>query len=225
MITRPIDASNDLKSELSDINPKLYVVQSPLIEIKPRKFELPPKKYDGVILTSQNAIKSLGDCIDSLSGKKAYCVGEKTSELAKAKGIDVIAFARNSEDLIQAIIKLQPKGGLLYFRGHEVSNDLNGLLKNQGIKIDELVVYDQNPTPLTAKAIEILATSDCIIPLYSIRTAKLFSREVSKIIHKKHTIFGISRGVIQACGLPWKSVIADPPNLQSFASQIVKIAQ
>jgi len=224
LITRPHDASDRLASELKAIIPDLNIVQSPLIEIVYQSTILEFGDFEAIIVTSQNALKSLGNTINSLKGKATYCVGTQTAKIAQSYGLNVVTKEHQVEDLISHLATLKPQTRLLYLRGKYVTTDLKNHLKQCGLIVVEKLVYEQNPKTLSTQAIELLNSEDCLIPLYSIRTAKILTQECNKRSFRNNTIFCISQSISDAFTLNWKKVIADPPTEMSFPHQIAKIS-
>jgi len=70
----------------------LDAVTAPLFEIEPLEWEAPEAgSFDGVLLTSANAVRSAGEQIRELRGLPAYAVGQATADAAREAGFDVAA--------------------------------------------------------------------------------------------------------------------------------------
>jgi len=64
----------------------------PLFTVEPVAWEAPEAVgFDGLLLTSANALRCGGDGLEALRGLKAYAVGEATAEAARAAGFDITA--------------------------------------------------------------------------------------------------------------------------------------
>jgi uroporphyrinogen-III synthase len=80
--------------------------------------------------------------------------------------------------LVSAIAAEQTKGPLLYVRGRDSAGDLAKTLISLGVMVDELVVYEQQATPLNTAAEALLAEGRSVIaPVFSPRTAGLLAGE------------------------------------------------
>lgn len=62
----------------------------PLFEVGPVAWQAPePSGFDGLLLTSANAIRQAGNKLNHLRGLPVYAVGEATARAARAAGFDV----------------------------------------------------------------------------------------------------------------------------------------
>jgi uroporphyrinogen-III synthase len=62
----------------------------PLFEIEPVEWRAPaPGGFDGLLLTSANALRQAGDKLESLRALKAYVVGKATADAARKAGLDI----------------------------------------------------------------------------------------------------------------------------------------
>ena len=70
----------------------LDAVATPLFEVEPLDWDVPEASgFDGVLLTSANALRHGGDGLQALRGLKAYAVGDATAQAAREAGFDVAA--------------------------------------------------------------------------------------------------------------------------------------
>jgi uroporphyrinogen-III synthase len=68
----------------------LEPVIAPLFRIEPLEWTPPdPSRFDGLLLTSANAVRQAGRGLDSLRDLRAYCVGEATAAAATEAGLQV----------------------------------------------------------------------------------------------------------------------------------------
>ena len=68
----------------------LDAVALPLFEIEPVAWEAPEASgFDGLLLTSANAVRHGGGQLSTLRGLRVYAVGEATAEAARAAGFDI----------------------------------------------------------------------------------------------------------------------------------------
>src|SRR5690349_3328000 len=64
----------------------------PLFEVEPVEWQAPePAGFDGLLLTSANAVRQAGVQLERLRGLKAYAVGGATAEAARKAGFDIAA--------------------------------------------------------------------------------------------------------------------------------------
>ena len=77
----------------------LQAIAAPLFEIESIDWEPPdPSSFDGLLLTSANAVRQAGDKLIQLRGLKAYAVGETTAEAARDAGLDIAATGDSGVD-------------------------------------------------------------------------------------------------------------------------------
>jgi len=70
----------------------LEAIAIPLFEIEPVEWQAPDAgSFDGLLLTSTNAVTSAGEQIDLLRGLRVYAVGDATAEAARGAGFDIAA--------------------------------------------------------------------------------------------------------------------------------------
>ena len=206
LLTRPIEASIRIQGELLAINNQLDICISPLIEIQYPTYDFPQQQYSGYVFTSENAILSLLSKGVNLGRVNVYCVGNQTRAQANIAGYNVIQTFNRVEEMVMEKSEFPDK--LFYFRGEHVSRDLKLVLGNMGIEVEELIVYNQQECPLAKEALTLLSEKPCLIPLYSARTARLFSNEVKEIPAKGQLIFCMSENIKQGIALDWETRVA-----------------
>ena len=70
----------------------LEVRRLPLFEVRPLPWTAPdPSRFDGLLLTSANAVRHAGDGLARLSALPVHAVGEATAEAARQAGLRVVA--------------------------------------------------------------------------------------------------------------------------------------
>jgi uroporphyrinogen-III synthase len=68
----------------------LHAVAVPLFEIEPVAWDAPEAGgFDGLLLTSANAVRSAGEQLEELRGLPVYAVGEATAGAAREAGFEV----------------------------------------------------------------------------------------------------------------------------------------
>lgn len=96
-------------------------------------------------------------------------------ECATKEGFNAVDGGGTAESLAQRIIAERPCAPCLYLRGEHISQDVSKSLNLAGIDTYEEVIYQQNVTPLTEEALELLSSGRRIIlPIFSARSAELF---------------------------------------------------
>jgi uroporphyrinogen-III synthase len=83
----------------------LNAVAIPLFEIEPVQWLAPePGGFDGLLITSANAIRAAGEQLRELRGLKVYAVGDATAEVARAAGFDIVAVGESGVDRLLSSI-------------------------------------------------------------------------------------------------------------------------
>jgi uroporphyrinogen-III synthase len=83
----------------------LEAIAAPLFEIEPVAWDVPdPTSFDGLLLTSANALRHGGPGIEALRGLPVYAVGESTAEAARSAGFIIARTgASGLDDLLDSI--------------------------------------------------------------------------------------------------------------------------
>ena len=174
----------------------------------PTKFE----DYDGIIMTSMNAVVSLGlnaPARDLLVDKPFYCVGEHTKQKILGLGAQNVDICEpTGEDLSKAMQKaniLNKDDGqkLLYMRGRNIAFDIKAaLLETKGKdgplgSVEEVMCYEARAVDRFSPNIQELLEPDNIglMTFFSKRTAevfvKLWNEEIEKEAGYKDGIKGV----------------------------------
>ena len=97
---------------------RLDAIAHPLFEVSPVAWQAPElSSFDGLLLTSANALRHGGDGLEALRGLKAYAVGEATAGLAREAGFDIAA---TGEAGVQRLLaSIEPDLRLLHLCGAE----------------------------------------------------------------------------------------------------------
>ena len=162
LLTRPIERSHDFAKMLG-IAVRIEI--SPVIKIIPAQSDVNIKGYDAVIFTSSTAIRMAGQ------GHKAWCVGMRTTQQARAAGFDAHMAGADVAEMVK-MLRQTPPQTLLYLRGKHITCDLITALPEH--RITQQVIYDQQCVDLTPKAKALLNNiQPVLVPLFSLRSARL----------------------------------------------------
>lgn len=150
------------------------ILLSPLLEIVPLAANC---DADEVVFTSTNGVaqaERLG-----LKRGRAWCVGDRTAQLARQAGFDAISAQGTVEDVLAMILAEAPRGKLAHIRGKEVRGDLGPRLRAAGIDCVDAIAYEQRPLLLRSEAkLLIEGARPVIMPLFSPRSAVLLMEQV-----------------------------------------------
>ena len=194
VVTRPLDQAEQFVSLFSasvsapecDVEDAFFI--EPLLSIGPivdDRFQvLDPKDYDGVLLTSANALHEglLKADFSGWQDRKLFVVGEQTAIRAREAGFhhvqvfaDVSALRHWFEGQhIKQNIK--EKNKILYLRGEVISADIASDLGPYGYDVDELITYRALPNVSFSSEFLAMVKSGQIggISFFSKRTAMIF---------------------------------------------------
>ncbi len=160
---------------------EVEILVSPLMEIVPVKPEALPGPEDAVIFTSVNGVEAFAEFQPGL-GRRAWCVGERTAEAARAAGFDARAGEGAAVRLPEVICREQPVPLLWHMRGRHQRGDVANVLRVLGYDCRSVVIYDQPEQPLDpAIKARLAAGEPMVAPLFSPRSAGLLAAEIKNI--------------------------------------------
>jgi len=179
----------------------LEALAVPLFKLEPLTWEAPdPGGFDGLLLTSANAVACAGEQIAKLRGLKVYSVGEATAGAAREAGFDIASTGDAGIDGLLASI--EPDLKLLQLAGEDRREP-----DNARQSITPIVVY-------RSRAVEpphIPSGSEVVALIHSSRAGRRFA----ELVHERRaiSIVAISQAAADAAGEGWKSVdIAEQPS-------------
>ena len=166
-MTRPKTAS---VAFANSVQAAVDVVVSPLIKIVPLQ-PVPTVASDAsAIFSSRNGIVVRGN------GRRAYCVGERTTDAAKSAGWDAQFAGQDADALVKSLTELRLNEPLVHVRGTHSRGDIASRLRAKGMTVSEAIAYDQQAQTLSAEAVASLqGSTPVIVPLFSPRSAALFA--------------------------------------------------
>jgi uroporphyrinogen-III synthase len=178
----------------------LEAVAIPLFEVQPVNWEAPEAAFDGLLLTSANAVRCGGEGLRSLRGLKVYAVGEATADTAREAGFDIAATGEAGVDRLLGSIEADLK--LLHLCGsdrYEPSRATQGITR--------VTVYRATPV----EAPDLSAAPGGIALIHSPRAGWRFADLV--IDRSAIRVAAISQAAADAVGEGWWTVkTAAQPN-------------
>jgi uroporphyrinogen-III synthase len=170
----------------------LDAVAVPLFEIAPVDWQAPdPGGFDGLLLTSANAVRHGGMQLHALLGLKVYAVGGATA--AAARGADFNIALTGSSGVDQLLASIDPDLRLLHLCGADRREP-----EHARQAITPLVVYRSEP-------VDIPGLPDGAVALVHSPRA---GRRLAELVKDRSavTIAAISRAAAEAAGEGWKTV-------------------
>jgi uroporphyrinogen-III synthase len=178
----------------------------PLFAVEPVAWTAPgPKGFDGLLLTSGNAIRQAGPRLGELASLPAYCVGEATAAEASAAGLDVASIGTGT---VHLLLQALP-GGLR-------------LLHLCGAHRRAPTAPRQSITPLTvyvSREVEVVPSlggaEGSVVAVHSPRAAARFASlaDLEGLRRSTIALAAISEQAAAAAGSGWEQVeAADEPS-------------
>lgn len=169
-ITRPRQSGLKTQAKLERLG--YDALLDPVIEIQEKSVAPIDKTYQGIILTSQNAVFALKEL---QSPTPILTVGDETANavIAQFPTHPVQSAGGTSDDLIKLIQKTgDPKSlPFLYLRGVDIHRPLKADLNAMGFTLDEAIVYEAQEQSIHPDNFQKVQG----ILVYSARTAQVLS--------------------------------------------------
>ena len=130
------------------LNKGIGLVEMNFIAIVPLKFEI-GELPENLIITSKNAVKILlkHSRVEEMKQKNIFCVGEKTAVFLEKHGFRVSKMANYGANLASEIISNYKKEKFIFFCGRKRNAELPDQLKNAGVDVTEVEIYDTQLKP------------------------------------------------------------------------------
>jgi len=182
----------------------LEPVVTPLFQIHPVKWIAPdPASYDGLLLTSANAIRHGGDGLEAMRGLPVYAVGEATAEAARESGFKVRKTGTGNVDDLLAAIPARLR--LMHLCGFHRRPPVD-----PPQQITTACVYRSKPA---VPPPEFRALPGHVGAVHSAAAAKRLAELVLPVERGRIRLAAISHQAAVAAGLGWQAIgIADEHN-------------
>lgn len=224
LITRSFDQSRRFSERLvKKFDNKLDISISPIIKIKPLYLNVELNSFDGIIFTSENAIKVCKK-IDISSDKKIFCVGRQTKKMAEKNGLKVSNTGKDTASLIKLLLTIKIKTRLLYLCGKNISVDLSKAFSSSDtVSVCTKAIYDQTPLKLTLNAINILSQKKpVLVPIFSERSGHILSRQFTKKMTSPRIALCFSKQIANSLvNYEYEKVLISPyPDIENLIALI-----
>jgi uroporphyrinogen-III synthase len=181
----------------------------PLFELRPLAWSLPAGPFDGLLLTSANAVRLAG----TLPDLPVHAVGQATAAAAQAAGATILSVGTGGvDDLLAA---LDPALRLLHLAGEE-----RVLPNGPRPAVHAVTVYRAEPLPLPAPS----SLGGKLLLVHSPAAGRRLSGLEGP--REDIRIAAISPAAAAACGSGWERVDAsDAPNDSALLSLAVQLCK
>jgi uroporphyrinogen-III synthase len=189
----------------------LDAIGMPLFEVEPVKWQVPdPGEFDGLLLTSANAVRHGGAGLHALETLPVYAVGAATADAAREAGFTIAQVGSGGVD--QLLASVEPGLRLL----HLVGEDRREHMEKQAIT--PVVVY--RSCAIETPDLSFAAASVALI--HSPRAGRRFAELVSE--RETIAIIAISQAAAEAAGSGWKSIqAADQPTDEALLALAARL--
>ncbi|MES2120026.1 MAG: uroporphyrinogen-III synthase [Pseudomonadota bacterium] len=189
----------------------LEAVAIPLFEVRPLAWEAPDAGgFDGLLLTSANAVRQGGKGLHKLRGLPAYAVGEATAETAREAGFDVAATGDGGVERLLDSVEADLK--LLHLCGAD--------RRNLGEARQQLTTIPVYRVDLIEA--DVSAAVGAVALIHSPRAARRFAELVRD--KESITVAAISAATAEAAGPGWEQVqVADRPSDEALLALAARL--
>lgn len=188
----------------------------PLFATEPVAWDLPNvDDFDGLLLTSANALRHIADKLPMLTCLPLFAVGQNSADYARRMGFDVRHVGSAG---IESLLEKIEARRLLWLAGE----DRTFFVQPPTMHIDCRIVYRSAALPVSNDFSQKLMEVDYVL-LHSARAASHFTSLVEDVQFQKNriSIAALSEKIAQAAGSGWASVrIAKEPTDNDLLSQL-----
>jgi len=203
LILRPKEGAEATAGRAQNLG--LDAIVDPLFAIKPLAWNSPlADGYDGLLLTSSNAVKYAGEQLSDYRDLPVLAVGETTAAAAAEAGFAVdIVGEKGVQSLVAGISKAQ-YSKLLWLAGEH-----HTAIATDSVPVTIISVYQTVALTLGSQA-QACLKSGTVAALHSVRAAQILCEQMDQLglDKRKSHIIAFSPAVAQAAGLGWKSLTA-----------------
>lgn len=206
VIIRPQPGADATAARVEDAGHEALLI--PLFAVEPVAWQLPDaKSYDGLLLTSANAVREAGPQLKAFAHLPVLAVGKVTATAAQQAGLQNLV-AGNSG--VESLLSDVSGKNLLWLTGE----DHTTFQAPESVHVDTRVVYRSVASPVPGNFAAMVLQADHVL-LHSARAAGHFASLIAAqgIEKAAVSIAALSDGIAEAAGKGWKSVhIASDPN-------------
>lgn len=216
ILTRPAGSNSGFKAGIApQARDCVDFIHSPLLEIVPIEEAGTRSDAAHAIFTSANGVKYAPEG----NKRPAFCVGEKTTQLARSHGWDAVFAGATVTALKDYVLANRPQGEIRHYSGVFVRGNVARDLSVAGLNVTNVPLYDQRLLPFSPQALAVLeGAAPVIVPLFSPRTAAHFV--AISPAHPKLYIVSMSTAVADSFSemAVARLIIAQEPTAKSMAA-------
>lgn len=185
LLTRPLESAHAFAASLDPAAlAGVRVVIAPLMGIVGTGVTPDLEGARGVIFTSANGVLHAPDG----AGRRAYCVGAKTTQHALARGWRAQQCGDTAHELVHSLQSNLPEAPLLHLAGEHTRGDIASTLTAAGVNTDHISLYTQTLLPLEPQALDALDGGPCIVPVFSPRSASHLVQQAVGHLAQAHIV-------------------------------------
>jgi len=196
-----------------------HAIVMPLFEVQPLAWDLPVVEgFDGLLLTSGNAVRQAGDKLDALGGLPIIAVGSATARVAEEKGLTIDVIGKTDVTDVLAMAHSAGHRRLLWLAGE----DRVAVSLPDELTIDIVDVYRSVALPAPEKFSQAVLQAQVVL-LHSPRAAAHFAAlcDIEAIDREPIKLAALSPAIATRAGDGWKSVIvAQAPSDNMLLAQL-----
>ncbi|WP_157971012.1 uroporphyrinogen-III synthase [Pseudogemmobacter bohemicus] len=225
--TRPEPQASRFATELGTVfGGRAEVLTAPLMRVEFLPLAVPRGDFQALVLTSEAGALAAQRLLDEgeTLPKRAFCVGDRTAEVADQAGLETVSARGDAGDLVRLITSHQADP-LLYLHGEDRAADLQAALAPLGRRVVSLVGYRQQPQALTVEARAALASGRrLILPLFSPRSVRIFLAEAGDmpLAHLQPVVISENARLILPEPLAARAELAVRPDGPSMIAAIAR---
>jgi len=198
----------------------LKVEGEPLAEVESVAWQIPDRRFDGLLVGSANVFRHGGRFLEELRDLPIHCVGETTADAARENRFTVETVGHGG--LANVVASLAGRRLKLLRPGGEARIALN---PPAGIEVTDAVVYRLRHLPIPPALARDLGRGGVVL-LHSAELARHFGAECERLDLSRAGLDAVLIGprLLPAAGEGWRAIhIADRPDdaaLLALAAQV-----
>ena len=227
LLTRPAEQSERFAAMVAARMPGQFdPILTPLMAPAFLSPDIPDLPWSSVIFTSETGVEAALRLAKpgQIFPRRAWCVGDRTTDVARSAGFDAVSAQGDAEALIALVLASHDQGPLLHLRGRDARGDIAPRLAAQGRPAHGAIVYAQDPQPLTPAArIALDGSTPVVVPLFSPRSAALFAGQGP--FSAPLCITAISEATARAAAslAPHRISVAERPDAEAMVAAVETI--